>query len=411
MKKLLWLGCFSYLLIGVAHIIGGSILEQLIEHYGLSYKDGGQWIMNQFLGFLVGVLFTPAISARFGKRTTVLFAIGMLTLSEAAYSLLLPWGWMLAVAPLAGLGFGMTEAIVGAMIIELHKEGTAAAMSRLETFFGIGALVIPLTAAYLIQQNIWQLSFPILAAMSGIIFVLWLTLSFGKLDDELSAQRSLEKARERKQNTAEHGKAIVWGYSKRMLPFLALASLFFMFYVGMEMSFSNYLPAILIEHTQASEVAAASTLSVFWGTVAIGRIFAGILADRMGYTKYLLIATAASAIVFCLMTLFDTYLLMLVFIALSGLFFAGLFGIGLVYANSLLPGTTERTTSILVACGGIGGAVFPRITGWFMDQYTISATLWYLAALVIILLSLLIIWIILGVKQARGPASKPVSVS
>lgn len=402
MKKLLWLGCFSYLLIGVAHIIGGSILEQLIEHYGLSYKDGGQWIMNQFLGFLVGVLFTPAISARFGKRTTVLFAIGMLTLSEAAYSLLLPWGWMLAVAPLAGLGFGMTEAIVGAMIIELHKEGTAAAMSKLETFFGVGALVIPVTAAYLIQQNIWQLSFPILAAMSGIIFVLWLTMSFGKLDNELTAQRSKDKAQECKLNTAEqYNVAKVWGYSKRMLPVLVLASLFFMFYVGTEMSFSNYLPAILIEHTQVSEVAAASTLSIFWGAVTAGRIFAGVLADRMGYTKYLLIATAGSAIVFCLMTLFDTYLLVLLFIALSGLFFAGLFGIGLVYANSLLPGTTERTTSILVACGGIGGAVFPRITGWFMDRYTISATMWYLAALVIILLFLLIVWVLLGKNQAR----------
>jgi len=406
MKKLLWLGCFSYLLIGVAHIIGGSILEQLIEYYGLSYQDGGQWIMNQFLGFLVGVLFTPAISAKFGKRTTVLFAIGMLTISEAAYSLLLPWGWMLSFAPLAGLGFGMTEAIVGAMIIELHKEGTAAAMSKLETFFGVGALVIPLTAAYLIQQNIWQLSFPILAAMSGIIFVLWLTMSFGKLDDELAARRSAEMEQKSKSNASRgFSSGVTWGYSKRMLPVLLLAALFFMFYVGMEMSFSNYLPAILIEHANVSEVAAASTLSIFWGMITIGRIFAGVLADRVGYTKYLLTATAASAVVFGLMTLFKTYVWMAVFIGLSGLFFAGLFGIGLVYVNSLLPGTTERTTSIMVAFGGIGGALFPRITGWFMDRYTISAAMSYLVVLVVVLLLLLILWVAIGTRLKRDMSS------
>lgn len=137
MKKLIWLGCLSYLVIGVAHVVGGSILEQLIAHYGLTYKDGGQWIMNQFLGFLVGVLLAPSITSRVGKRGAVLIAMGVLTLSEAAYSLLLPWGWMLAIAPLAGLGFGMTEAVVGAMIIDMAKNGKASAMSRLETFLAL----------------------------------------------------------------------------------------------------------------------------------------------------------------------------------------------------------------------------------------------------------------------------------
>ena len=183
MKKLLWIGSISYLVIGIAHVIGGSVLEELIAYYGVSYKDGGQWIMNQFTGFLIGVLLTPALTSRLGKRTTVLIALGLLTVSEAGYSLLPDWGWMLAFAPVAGFGFGMTEAVVGAMVIDLIKT-KASAMSRLETFFGIGALLIPITAAYLIQEHLWQFTFPIVAAMAGLSFVFWLTLSFGKLDSE-----------------------------------------------------------------------------------------------------------------------------------------------------------------------------------------------------------------------------------
>ncbi|MFD2117085.1 MFS transporter [Paenibacillus yanchengensis] len=417
MKKLLWLGCFSYLLIGVAHIIGGSILEQLVAHYQLSYKDGGQWIMNQFLGFLVGVLFTPALSARFGKRATVLFAIGMLTISEAAYSLLLPWGFMLSFAPLAGLGFGMTEAIVGAMIIEYTKDGKATAMSKLETFFGIGALIIPLAAAYLIQKNIWQLSFPILAAMSAVMFILWLTTSFGEVDHHLSekAKDKEPSAPAQRGNTAlgattlKPTRKIPFGYDASSLPFLAFAVLFFLFYVGTEMSFSNYLPAILLGHTGVSEVAAASSLSVFWGAVVVGRIFAGVLAERLGYTRFLFIMTAGAAIVFGFMTVFNSYALMLVFIALTGLFFAGLFGIALVYANGLLPGHTERTTSLCVAFGGMGGAIFPRITGWFMDQYTISATLIYLAILVVGLFVLMLVLMMIGKKHTHTISNSQIS--
>lgn len=407
MKRLLWLGCLSYLVIGLAHVVGGAVLEQVIEHYGITYQDGGQWIMNQFLGFLVGVLFAPALTARIGKRGAVLIALGLLTISEAAYSLLLPWGWMLAFALIAGVGFGMTEAVVGAMIIELMK-GKASAMSRLETFFGVGALIIPITAAFLIQQHIWQLSFPILAAMSGIAFVMWLTMSFGPLDAQLGVKvRSKEVAADggHEHKAALRGSAPkargLLGYPAKAIPFLTLSMAFFLIYVGMEMSFSNYLPSILITRAGMPEAAATAALSLFWGTMVLGRLFAGVLADRIGYTKYLFIATAGAVIVFALLALTDQQAWLLLFIGLGGLSLSGIFGVALVYANELLPGMTERTTSLLVALGGLGGALFPKLTGWFMDRYAIQWTLWYIAALVGVMLVILAAMLVLGRRQYR----------
>ncbi|REK69474.1 MFS transporter [Paenibacillus paeoniae] len=414
MKKLLWMGCLSYLVIGIAHVIGGTLLEQLITHYGITYKDGGQWIMNQFIGFMFGVLLAPALTSRIGKRGAVLVAMALLTLSEAAYSLLLPWGWMLAFAPIAGIGFGMTEAIVGATIIDLMK-GKASAMSRLETFFGIGALLIPITAALLIQQHVWQLSFPILAAMAGITFVLWLTMSFGCLDDSLSppqraavgGEGSVQQAAAMPQYKSPNTGLL--GYAPKSIPFLALSAAFFLIYVGMEMSFSNYLPSILILRTGMTDSTATAALSLFWGTMVLGRLFAGIIADRIGYAKYLFITTAAAAVVFVGMIVFEQQALLLALIALSGLCFSGVFGIALVYANGLLPGMTERTTSLLVALGGIGGAVFPRLTGWFMDRFSTGPTLYYLSALVLALLVVLVMLIMTGRSQFNRIKEKEVA--
>ncbi|MEK3884868.1 MFS transporter [Paenibacillus sp. PL2-23] len=405
MKKLMWLGCLSYLVIGIAHVVGGAVLEQLIDYYGLTYRDGGQWIMNQFLGFLAGVLLAPSLTARVGKRTAVLIGLGLLTIAEAAYSLLLPWGWMLAFAPLAGIGFGMTEAIVGAAVIDLVK-GKASAMSRLETFFGLGALVIPLTAAYLIQLHIWQLSFPILSAMAGITFVLWLTMSFGALEDSLGMRWTAASAEAEGKKAASPSDARTslapvhargWlGYSSRSLPFLIMSALFFLVYVGVEMSFSNYLPSILIERMGMEEASAAAALSLFWGSVVLGRLFAGVLADRIGHGRYLALFTAGATLAFGGLAVSATEGMALILIGLIGLCFSGIFGIALVYANGLLPGMTERTTSLLVALGGLGGALLPRLTGWLMDSYPVGTTIQSLAGSVVLMLMVLLLMLALG---------------
>ena len=384
MKKILWLACLSYLVIGIAHIIGGSVLEQLVAHYGLTYADGGQWIMNQFLGFLVGVLIGPTISHKLGKRMTVLIAMGALTVAEAMYSLLPPWQILLAIAPLAGFGFGMIESIVGALIIDLYKEKKAFAMSLIETFFGVGALIIPIVAAILISNHIWEWSFPILTAISGLTFLLWLSMSFGKSIDEQLTKRTRAEKRQK------------LNYSKAAIPFLLLGMLFFFLYVGMEMSFSHYLPSILLDKTTLSESNSAAMLSLFWGFMVLGRLFCGILADKYGYIQYLMISMVFAVIAFIGMSFLQGTANMLIMTALSGLSFAGVFGIALVYVNACIPGLTERTTSLLVACGGIGGAVLPKLTGWFMDEYNVNVSLYYFAVMVACILAALIFMVIYG---------------
>jgi MFS transporter, FHS family, glucose/mannose:H+ symporter len=384
MKKLIWLGCLSYLVIGMAHVVAGSVLEPLLDHYGLDYRDGGQWIMNQFLGFLFGVLATPYIIRMLGRRNTLLVALGTLTAAEAAYSLLLPWGWMLGFGPVAGFGFGLTEAVLGAIIIEFVTEGKASAMTRLETFFGLGALAMPAIAGVLIANQVWQMAFPVVTAVSGITTLLWLTLSFGKADDML-AYDPIARAAGRTGSGAPPKPR----YVRASLPVLAIGMLYFALYVGMEMSFSNYLPSILKERMGMEEAAAASSLSIFWGMMVVGRIFSGRVAEWSGYFRYLLVSSAVGTGFLVLLAMTGHEVTGLIWTGLSGLFWSGVFAIGLLYVNGKLPGMTERTTSYLVAAGGLGGALLPKATGWFMDSYGAVGTLWMIAGAAAMLIVLL----------------------
>ncbi|MFX3634485.1 MAG: sugar MFS transporter [Candidatus Pristimantibacillus sp.] len=403
MRRLLTLGCLSYFIIGLAHVVGGAVLWQIMEKYGLSYKDGGQWLMNQFLGFLVGVLAAPYMTSKLGKRGGVLVALGVLTVSEAAYSLLPSWGLMLTIAPFAGFGFGMTEAVVGAMVIDMAADDKkASSMSKLEIFFGVGAFIMPVTAGLLIKYDVWQLAFPILSALSGITFVLWMTTSFGKIDDFISYQAP--KAAGEATAGKQRGATGILGYKRSALPFLILSALFFMVYVGMEMSFANYLPSLFIERSDMDLTGATAVLSLFWATMILGRLFAGQLADRIGYARYLLYAMVGAAVVFIFMAMIGQLSWMLVMVGLSGLFLSGVFGIALVYANKLIPGMTERTTSLLVAFGGLGGAIFPRITGWMMDRIGADETMWMISLCIVTLLVLLLVMLVLGRGQSRREA-------
>ncbi|GGG25428.1 MFS transporter [Paenibacillus abyssi] len=403
MRKMIWLACLSYLVIGMAHVVSGAILEPLMAHYGLNYRDGGQFIMNQFLGFLGGVLISPWVTRYIGKRNALLLALGSLTAAEAAYSLLLPWEWMLAIAPIAGFGFGMTEAVIGAMVIEYAEEKKASAMSRIEVFFGLGALIMPIVGALLIRNDIWQMAFPVITAMAGLTTLLWLTLSFGKVDDLIAYQP----------RTAQVSQPVRARYNLAAMPFLILGITFFLFYVGMEMSFSNYLPSIMIQRVGMDEATAATTISLFWGMVVIGRIFAGRVAERTGYGRFLLGCVVAGMVLLILISFTSHAGWSLFFIGLSGLSFAGVFAIALVYVNQLLPGMTERTTSLLVAFGGMGGALFPRLTGWLMDEYDASWTLGMIAGMSILMVVLVLAMMVIGKQlshsqsgmqlQSKGP--------
>lgn len=390
MNKLIWMGCLSYFLIGLAHVVVGPVLEPLIRHYGVDYKDGGQLIMNQFFGFLVGVLISPWLLRRLGRRLTILLALGFLTAAETVYSFLPPWGWMLTVGPLAGFGFGMVESVIGAMILAVVVEKKAGAMSRLEVFFGVGALAMPGVAAILLHQGLWEYSFPFVALLSGITMLLWMVMSFGQATDRLlrlekntDAVAGVETRDVRESGGITEGAARKGAWrglpKRRMIPILAAGSLFFFLYVGTEMSFANYVPSILHLTSGLSESTAAMAVTLFWGAMAAGRWMIAPIADGIRYTRFLLITCTGTSIFLVLIALVSSVPLSFALIGILGLIMAGMFTMGLIFVNEALPGTTERTTSILVACGGLGGALLPKLTGSLMDRFEPATALWLMA--------------------------------
>ncbi|WP_159881425.1 MFS transporter [Paenibacillus puerhi] len=389
MRNFLWTGCFSYFLIGLAHVIIGAMLPELLAHYGKDYSAGGQLVSLQFFGFLVGVLAGPWLSAKLGKKGALLLCLFCLTAAESVFFTLPSWSLVLMTAPLAGFGFGMVETIIGGVVIGYiadTKQKTAA-MARLEVFFGIGALVMPLIVSLMITTGWWRGSFAILALISAVILALWALLPMGEMSGVLTKQSPLPETGQASANHARtgsrprKGRPVLW-----MTLFIAVFAL----YVGAEMSLANFLPSILLENAGIKPELGALSVTCFWGAIAVGRLFAAQLAGRWGHARYLIVSCAGGAAALALFASITSVAAGFVIIVALGLLMSGMFAVALVFANSFFPGKEERVTSVLIASGGAGGALIPLLTGWCMDRLSLGLTLWVLVSLYVLLLALVI---------------------
>ncbi|THF77152.1 MFS transporter [Cohnella fermenti] len=399
--------------IGLGQLVVGSVLEPMVHAYGVQYGDGGQLVMNQFLGGLAGTMAAPLLIGRIGRRGLLLASFLGMAMMEFIYMTQPEWGAMLAVAPLTGFCFGIIEALIGSLIISATGERANVAMSRLETFFGLGALIIPFAGAALIEAGQWKLAFGIVGALAAVTFVLWLTL----WPTELLGARGDAHAGD----GAGHGggdASLAPGSStpgrrwsgragRRYGLLLGCCALFFVVYVGMEMSFVHYLPSMLVQENGLSDASAALSISAFWVAMTLGRLISGQLADRIGGGMYLLLGSALGAACFLVMALSGGTTEMFVFSFIAGFAFSGLFAIGLVFTNRAVPGVTERTTSLLIACGLLGGAIMPKLIGWALDQYAVSTSRWLFFTFSAAMIAIVLAALALARRTSRSHTSSP----
>jgi FHS family glucose/mannose:H+ symporter-like MFS transporter len=140
--------------------------------------------------------------------------------------------------------------------------------------------------------------------------------------------------------------------------------------------------------------------------MVIGRLFAGRLADRISYPVYLMASCMGTVVIFAASAVTMSFNGLVVWTCLAGLIMSGMFAVGLVYANSRIEGLTERTTSLMVAAGGIGGAIFPRVAGWLMDSYGTTKTMWLIAGLALLMLLAFAFMAAAG-KRRMGDGQEP----
>lgn len=62
MNRAVWLGCVSYFLVGLATVVFGALMLELLQDYGRNYSSGGQLVFSEFACFFTSKLQTHSNS-------------------------------------------------------------------------------------------------------------------------------------------------------------------------------------------------------------------------------------------------------------------------------------------------------------------------------------------------------------
>jgi fucose permease len=341
----------TFLVVGFSLSILGPALTELRARTGSDIADIGILFVGQSFGYITGSLFGGRLYDRFdGHRVAggslVIMAIGLAVLPHFDHRI----GLFVAVAVL-GTGAANLDIGVNTLLLWQLESTSGRAMNMLHLCFGIGALSAPLLVHASLDLSVQG------AAALCVALAVWLAAV---------AAPSAPPAREEQ---VVHSR-----------PMLAVLSMFFLLYVGLEVGFAGWVQTYG-EEIRFSELAATWLTTTFWIGFTVGRLLASALGHRVR-PKVLLIASCSLTIVAALVLIAGDGRSAPVWAgaALMGLATAPQFPVMLTYLERRIR-VTGTATAWFVGGAGVGGLIFPWLIGRWFDAHGATTLPWAMLVL------------------------------
>jgi fucose permease len=356
------------------------------------------------LGLLVAFTTAGYLTSSFlGGAILRMLPIGsLLALSTAATATALigfaatpSWPVMLALGFLAGLGGGAVDAGLNAYGA---RHFSARTLNWLHAVFGLGTTIGPLMVTGVLGAGlVWRWSYGIVGCAQVLLaLTFYLTrnrwLDVGQAGDGAAAVRSattLETLR----------RPVVW-----------LGMLFFFFYTGVELATAQWSYSLLTLGRGVPATTAGLFVTLYWGSLMLGRILFGIVADSVPLVKTLRLCLIGSILGALLFWLEPTRALSLVGLMLIGFSLAPIFAslisltparVGLEHANSAI--------GFQIASAGLGGAVLTALVGILASSVGLEVIGLAIVVLAVILLALYEGFIRMSRRRPAASGGKPAS--
>ena len=347
---LLTAGCFlSFFVFGFTDNLKGPTLPSMLAELHITYGMGGNIFFGEYLGFLIATLITGILADRFGLKSVILLAGVFLGIGVSAYSFFQSAVLLSGSLFVLGLGLGALELGPNAIIVSLHHERKGLYLNLMSVLHGLGSLVAPLFAGWLLNISIsWRVVYRWDILLIALFVVIFFFLRF-------------PKAEEKNQLNFRQIPQIAF---KGQLPWYYIA---IAFYVAAEIGIASWLVTFLQRIHNISVTTSNQSLAVFFAMVMIGRLVGGFFVHRIGYLRSILIMSLGG--ILCLAA--GLYGPKEVFFLLptTGFFLSIIFPTITAAVSDTCTENGNTILGVLFTFAGLGAVLGPWLIAWCSDLF------------------------------------------
>ncbi len=371
----------AFILIGANDGALGVLIPSMRLHYGVDIATIGLLFLFQTIGYLIAAFNSGLLVEKLGNRRFLVLGVASFLLGVGALSLM-P-SFVIVLIMMLPLGFGVAIIDAGLNIYIASMPRNAALLNYLHAFYGTGALLGPVIAsAFLAMRWGWNSVYIVWIGLSLILLV-GFQLVFK--DQNISSPEDLA--------TKPKSNVLVVALS---MPFVWIAALFMLIYVGAEVSVGSWSYSFLTEERHASILLAGWMVSGYWIGLTLGRLTLARVALRVGSARLIQGCLVGVVIGVLLVWLLPFYAVSAVGLGLIGFSFGPIYPTTIALISNKVSGRIlPGAIGFMVSLGSIGAAICP----WFAGMLAEHVGLWSLMPYVIVLTAIMVcLWQALQVR-------------
>jgi fucose permease len=343
----------AFVLVGVNAGATGVLLPAQISDYGVSKTAIGSTFFTGSVGFVLASLLAGPMVHRLGMR--VALVVGATLTAVAGFSIATrpPFVAFVLIAIVTGFGAGVAESGFQAYVVALP--GSTALTNRLHAFFGVGALLGPLLATWILGFASWRTVWFVLAA-AEVPFVVAIWATYPRHETAAPVPPAAP-------NPEQRSRGLLSSALRERTVLLGAALL--AVYVGLEISMGNWGFSYLVQARGEHRVLAGYVVSGYWLGLTLGRFLISPFAIRIG-------ASAANMAFGCLIGVTIVAALTWVLpgaasipgFVLLGFFLGPIFPTAMAMVPNVTPARLVPTAIGVMNAGSvIGGSALPWLAG------------------------------------------------
>ncbi|WP_037337368.1 MFS transporter [Saccharospirillum impatiens] len=343
-------------------------------------------------GYMISSFFSGAVSRFFGIGLLLAFSCIATGVALLGFTLVPVWLGFVVLGTLVGLGAGAIDAGLNTYVAEHYSERL---MQWLHASFGIGITLGPLIMTLMLNlTGQWSPGYWLVGCAQvflGLCFFvsarLWEAPVSANAEPTLTDDAGkVAQTHPGPPTNAQPGKAPASFVSSLTTPAVWLSMGLFFAYTGLELTLGLWGYSLLTESREVEASAAGLWIAIYWGMFTLGRMVAGVFANRMGnhrlVTGSLILALAGTV----LLAWNPIAWVGLIAIGLVGFAFAPIFP-GLVSGTRLRVGEAHlaNTMGMQIAAAGIGAACLPALAGVLAEQTSLEIVPGFLIVFIAVL--------------------------